>query len=118
LIGQQQVFALNVAKLIQYAYENGYAITFGEAYRSPEEARRLAALGSGISNSLHSQRLAIDLLLWQGGLWLRDSAQYKPLGVYWKSLHPENAWGGDFRGRDGRPKPDGNHFSMSWNGVK
>jgi hypothetical protein len=118
LVGQQQVFALNVAKLIQYAYEQGYAITLGEAYRSPEEARRLAILNKGISASLHCERLAVDLHLWHGGRFLTDSGEYRPLGVYWKSLHPENAWGGDFRDRYGRPKPDGNHFSMTWQGRK
>lgn len=109
---KQRMFTRLVGKLITWAYDHGYELTFGEAYRTPEQAALNARTGSGIANSLHTQRLAIDLNLFQGGLYMTDSAVYKPLGVYWKTLDPAAAWGGDFS------KPDGNHFSIMNNGVK
>jgi hypothetical protein len=41
---KQSIFIFLVARLIIFAYENGYEMTFGEAYRSPEEALRLTKL--------------------------------------------------------------------------
>lgn len=112
LFQQQRLFAPLVAKLIIWAYANGYEITFGEAYRTAEQAALNAQKGSGILWSLHTQRLAIDLNLFKDGMYLAKSADYKPLGDYWKTLHPLAAWGGDFS------KPDGNHFSLAFGGVK
>jgi hypothetical protein len=109
---QQRAFCLNVAKLIIWAYDNGYEFTFGEALRTPEQAAHNAQTGSGIANSLHLIKLAIDLNLFKDGVYQTDSAAYKPIGDYWKSLNPINAWGGDFA------KPDGNHFSSSYGGTK
>lgn len=109
---QQRLFVLLVAKFIIWAYENGYEFTFGEAHRSIEQATLNAAKGIGIVNSLHIKRLAIDLNLFIEKIYQTESEAYKPLGEYWKSLHPLCRWGGDFS------KPDGNHFSMEFQGVK
>lgn len=109
---KQRLFTKLVGQLIDWSYANGYELTFGDAYRSPEQARLNAQAGSGIANSLHTQRLAIDLNLFRAGIYLTDSAAYAPLGAFWKTLDPAAAWGGDFS------KPDGNHFSISHNGVK
>ncbi|RAP72902.1 hypothetical protein ACZ87_00273 [Candidatus Erwinia dacicola] len=35
---KQQLFTVMVANLIQWAEEHGYRLTFGEAYRTPEQA--------------------------------------------------------------------------------
>jgi hypothetical protein len=110
---QQRMFCLNVAKLITWAYANGYEFTFGEALRTPEQAAHNAATGSGITNSLHLIKLAIDLSLFKDGVYQSDTEAYRPLGDYWKSLDPTNAWGGDFVTR-----PDGDHFSSSYGGTK
>lgn len=113
-LGQKQrLFTKLVGELIQFAYASGYELTFGDAYRSPEQAKANAAAGSGIANSLHTQRLAIDLNLFRNGQYLTDSAAYKPLGDFWKSLDAGCCWGGDFVTR-----ADGNHFSITHNGVK
>lgn len=109
---QQSLFCKQVALLIAYAYEIGFELTFGDAFRSPEQAALNAKTGAGISNSLHTKRLAIDLLLFKDGVYLTDSAAYKPLGEFWKSLHPLNCWGGDFKNQDG------NHFSSTRDGIK
>ena len=110
---QQSIFVLLVAQLILHAYKQGYQLTFGEAWRTPEQAKLNAARGTGISASLHIDRLAIDLNLFRDGKFLSDSSDHKALGDYWKSLHPLCRWGGDFK-----PKPDGNHYSMEWGGRK
>ena len=52
----QQQFTQDSAKLIQYAAEKGYAVTFAEAWRTPQQAQWDADHGSGISCSLHIQR--------------------------------------------------------------
>lgn len=57
--------------------------------------------------SLHYSGCAQDILLYDDkGNYLTDDESYRPLGEYWKSLHPYCRWGGDFPG-------DGNHFSFS-----
>lgn len=105
---KQSRFAYMVAQLILQAYQRGYEVTLGEAYRSPEEAARLAKLGKGIKNSTHTLRLAIDLMLFKDGVYLTKTEDYAELGQWWKAQG--GSWGGDFR--------DGNHFSFEHNGVK
>lgn len=110
---KQRLFTKLIGKLIDWTYANGYELTFGEALRTPEQAALNAQTGAGISNSLHLLKLAIDLNLFQNGDYLKESAAYKPLGDYWKTLDPACCWGGDFVSR-----PDGNHFSITHNGIK
>ena len=109
---KQRRFTELVGRLIIWAYDEGYELTFSEAYRTPEQAALNAKTGSGIANSLHTSRLAIDLNLFVNGEYAQGSEAYKPLGEYWKSLDPSCCWGGDFS------RPDGNHFSFTHNGVK
>jgi hypothetical protein len=109
---KQRLFCSLVAKLIAFAYDIGYEMTFGEAYRTPEQAQANAVKGTGISNSLHTKRLAIDLNLFYNKVYLQRTEEYEELGDYWKSLHPLCCWGGDFK------KPDGNHFSLEHEGVR
>ena len=63
MIDKQNTFTGMVAKLIVFAQSKGYKLTFGEAYRTPEQAKLNAKTGAGISNSLHTQRLAVDFNL-------------------------------------------------------
>ena len=109
---KQRRFVQLVGKLIEWAYANGYALTFAEAYRTPEQAALNAKSGAGISNSLHTKRLAIDLNLFKDDVFLTTTEAHRPLGDYWKTLDPEARWGGDFS------KPDGNHYSMEHEGYK
>lgn len=109
---KQQRFTSLVAKLVIWAESQGFKLTFGEAYRTPEQAALNAKNGSGISNSLHTKRLAVDLNLFVKGEYKQDSESYRAIGDYWKSLDPDCAWGGDFS------KPDGNHFSLQHEGVR
>ncbi len=106
----QRQFTLMVARLIVWAYDNGYELTLGEAFRTAEQAALNAKNGTGISNSLHTKRLAIDLNLFLRGVYLTDSRDYLPLGKQWEKLG--GTWGGRFT------KPDGNHFSLEYEGVR
>jgi hypothetical protein len=107
---KQSRFTRLVGMLIEYAYAQGYELTLGEAWRSPEQAQRNAQAGKGIANSLHAERLAVDLNLFRGGKFLQASEDHKPLGEYWESLAPDARWGGRFG--------DGNHYSIEHAGRK
>lgn len=116
VMGLRQLQNLHVqltAKLITWCYANGYALSWGETYRTPEQSILNAQSGAGITHSLHTLRLAVDLQLFKDGVYLTNSADYKPLGEYWESLHPLCCWGGRFITRI-----DGNHFSLTFMGVK
>lgn len=135
-------------KLVPYAWEHGFQLTWGEAKRSDEQAE-INAIGSvgrarvaqivsssfsrlavallnngkngGIRGSLHELGLAVDTNLFRNGVYLGQSEDHAPLGAYWKTLHPLARWGGDFtKVVDGRtePNPDGNHYSFEWEGKK
>lgn len=109
----QEEFAQSAAKLIQKAVEMGYTVTMGEAWRTPQQCAWDAAHGSGISHSLHAERLAIDLNFFKDGQYIADGAQLKEVGEWWKSLGPKYRWGGDFTSL-----PDGNHFSLTPDWVR
>lgn len=113
LLEKQKVFTRLLAKLIEHAYSLGYQITLGEAWRPQSTADYYAKIGKGIRNSLHTQRLAVDLNLFKGNKYFTHSKDYKQLGEYWESLSTEEykcCWGGRFR--------DGNHFSIEHGGKK
>lgn len=104
---RQSIFVKLTADLIQYAYEElGYELTFGEAWRTPEQAALNAKKGKGISNSLHCDRLAIDLNLFIDGKYCTDTESHRPLGAYWEALHPCCVWGGSWGN-------DGNHYAFT-----
>lgn len=91
----------------------GYEVTLGEAYRSPEEAKRLAKLGLGIENSLHTLKLAIDINLFKDGVYLSSTESHRKLGEWWEIQSTDQftcAWGGRFN--------DGNHYSIEHGGRK
>ena len=109
-LGQKQRnFTMMVSLLIQYAYEQGYELTLGDAYRDP---RVHGAVGSkesySSSQSLHKSRLAIDFNLFKDGEYLTSTEDHKPLGEFWESIG--GTWGGRFN--------DGNHYSMEHEGRK
>lgn len=109
---KQRRFVELVGRLIAWCYENGYELSFGEAWRTPEQAAYNQAHGSGIANSLHCERLAIDLNLFRDDVLLTTVENYRPLGGYWKTLDPDASWGGDFT------RPDADHFSLANDGVR
>jgi len=114
---KQSIFLKNVAKLILWAFDNGYELTGGELYRTAEQHAINVSKGlSKATRSKHMDRLAIDLNLFINGEFKTDTQSHKPLGAYWCSLHPLNRWGGDFN-NDGNLTTndawDGNHYQMN-----
>ena len=97
----QQRFTLMTAQLIFKAHLLGYGLTYGDAYRDDRVAY-------GHKKSLHRMRLAVDFNLWKDGEYLSDSEAHYALGQYWESL------GGSWGGRWG----DGNHYSLSYGGMR
>ena len=110
---KQSRFARDMALLVLYIEARGYSCTFGECYRPPREAAANAATGAGIANSLHTQRLAVDLNLFSPeGKFLEDSLEHLPFGEFWESIGADHAWGGRFKVKDG------NHYSLTPDGGR
>jgi len=103
LSSTQQEFTYHIAQLIAYSQLLDYGLTFGDAYRDEETRSR-----RGHPDSNHGRRLAVDFNLFIDGEYQTSSEAHAPLGHMWKSLHPDNVWGGDF------DKPDGNHYSRRY----
>jgi len=101
LVDMQCKFTQMIGKLIEFAYKNGYSLTFGDAYRDPR-------CSYGLKQSLHRKRLAVDFNLFKNKKFLTKTDDHKPLGLFWESLG--GSWGGRFG--------DGNHYSFKYNGVK
>ncbi|KKL10088.1 hypothetical protein LCGC14_2559350, partial [marine sediment metagenome] len=99
---KQSIFARCIAQLIIEIYARGYEVTLGEAYRRK---------GVGWKHSLHRKRLAKDLNLFLNGRYLTSTKAHEQFGIWWKALHKENEWGGDFH------PADGNHYSRRHNGI-
>ncbi len=108
---KQRAFTYNIAKLINFAYDNGYELTVGDGFRDKRSHGAIGVrIAYGRANSLHKQRLAMDFNLFIDGVYQRTTEAHKPLGEYWESLHEDNSWGGHFN--------DGNHYSMSHGGMR
>lgn len=118
LADKRKTFTLNLAHLVLWIKARGQDAMLEQVKRTEAEAAANAAAGSGISNSLHTLGLAADVSLFIFGVYQTGSQAYAEAGAFWKSLNPLNRWGGDFHDAAGKPKPDGNHFSMEHNGVK
>lgn len=107
---KQSEFARLVGKLILKAYDLGYEVTLGDAYRDP---RVHGAMGVRKSyshpKSAHKIRLAIDLNLFKNGEFLETTEGHRPLGEWWEKQHPDARWGGRFS--------DANHYSFTNDGV-
>ena len=65
----------------------------------------------GIAMSVHRNGLAVDLILVKDGTVTWEDSDYLPYGQFWKSLHSQCRWGGDFPG-------DAGHFSIEYGGRK
>ena len=90
---KQRKFTWMVHMLVQWAYNNGYELTYGDAYATTGHKK----------NSFHGKRLAVDFNLFIDGKYQRSTKAHQPLGEYWESLG--GTWGGRFK------KKDGNHYS-------
>lgn len=134
---KQRRFARYLARLIDRINLAGYEVTLGESFRSDEQAcinamgeagrAALAALSvdkfpsfakavsnngknNGVINSVHQLKLAQDLNLFKGEVYLGDTESHRQFGEWWETLAPDCRWGGRFK--------DGNHYSIEHGGVK
>lgn len=102
-----------VPRLIDKAFELGYGVTLGDAYRDPRLHGAIGVkAGYGSANSNHKQRLAIDLNLFKDGVYLSSTEAHRELGEWWERQHPSARWGGRFTPQDG------NHYSFEYQGFK
>ena len=100
MVDKQNKFAGMVAQLIIFAQQRGYQITFGDAFRDPR-------VTYGHKDSLHRERLAVDLNLFKDGFYIATDEAHAPLHDFWDSL-----------GGAERIKGDGNHYSLSYKGMR
>ena len=107
----QSEFARLVPRLIDKAFELGYEITLGDAFRDERVHGAFGVkLGYGHPKSGHKKRLAIDLNLFKDGEYLEGTEAHRELGEWWEQQHPQARWGGRFN--------DGNHYSFEYEGIK
>ena len=103
-LGQKQRrFTLMICRLIEFAYTEGYELSFGHAMRCSD-------CKVGIKNSLHKSKLAVDFNLFKDGSYLSKTEDHLPLGLFWEALG--GTWGGRFQ--ESPPGAgngfDGNHY--------
>lgn len=107
----QVLLARLVPRLIDRAFELGYEVTLGDAFRDERVHGALGVkLGYGHPKSGHKKRLAIDLNLFKDGEYLEGTDAHRELGEWWEQQNPLCRWGGRFN--------DGNHYSLEFEGIK
>lgn len=107
VVAEQAAFLLDVCKLVEEATRQGFTVTAGEMYRTPEQQAVYVKTGrSKTMNSLHLTRRAVDLNFFRDNKLVYNKDALAPLGAYWESLHPLNSWGGN-----GQKLVDVPHFS-------
>src|SRR5688572_27053617 len=112
---KQRLFVRLYSQWLAWALAQGYEFTFGEAYRSDEQAE-INAIGqtgretvaqlvqrafptlatairnngkaNGIRRTAHGNKLAKDQNLFINGVYQTTTEAWRPLGEYWESLHP------------------------------
>ena len=68
LVSEQAAFLLDMGKLVEFATQQGFVVTAGELYRTPEQQEIYVKTGrSQTMNSLHLKRLAIDFNFFKDG---------------------------------------------------
>lgn len=106
---KQKKFALMLAHLVVWAFENGFEVTYGDAFRDPRAFGKVGIRdGYGRANSLHKMRLAVDLNLFKNGKYLTKTSDHLILGTKWEEMGGD--WGGRF--------DDGNHYSYGHQGLR
>lgn len=94
---KQSVFVLMIADLIQFAYQKGYELTFGDAFAKTGHR----------PYSNHYIRLAVDLNIFKDGEYLTDGTGHDELHYYWDKL-----------GGARRIESDLNHYSVEHEGHR
>jgi hypothetical protein len=102
---KQRLFTHLQAKLVIWAYEQGYELTDGDAYRDPRlHGEHGEQKGYGSAYSRHKQRLARDYNLFINGVYQETTEAWAEIGEHWENMNELCTWGGRFE--------DGNHLSF------
>lgn len=110
---KQALFARLLGEFLVWVHSHpGWELTLGEAYVDDRRTELIHMPGS-----LHRFRLAIDINLFVGGVYIAgEHPVWLELGKYWESLHPLTRWGGNWDKDDKPVEPgegDFNHYSVS-----
>ena len=70
-----------------------------------------------MTNSLHYDGLAKDIILTKGGVIFDKTEDHQAYGTFWEGLDPDCFWGGPGPKTDGL-KNDGGHYSITFMGKK
>lgn len=112
LLEKQQTLAMMLAKLLVEMKSKGFDPVISDAYRNPMVFGPIGTrIGYGHPKSAHKRKLAIDIDLFKDGQYLISTEHHRQFGEFWKSLDPDARWGGDFK------EPDGNHYSITYEGI-
>jgi hypothetical protein len=104
MVSEQAVFLQDVCRLISFAHEQGFTVTGGELFRTPEQQSIYMNNGkSKNAKSQHLNRCAIDLNFFKiidGKITQIESKEnLAEIGDYWVSLDKKNQcgikWGWD-----------------------
>jgi hypothetical protein len=99
---KQRQFAEMLPLLYLFIVQRGFKFTLGDAYRDKR-------CPYGHPQSLHRFRLAQDINLFlPDGTYLQETEDHKVIGAFWESIG--GSWGGRFN--------DGNHYSLSYRGMR
>lgn len=106
-------FTESLAALVLKAHELGYEIAFAEGM---DRITVKDPTTDHMKGSLHEVGLAQDCDLYKDGVYLAETEDHQVLGKWWVAYGREHryplAWGGHFS------KPDGNHYSWTWDGKR
>jgi len=95
---EQRIFTKHISELIEFAYSLDIELTFGDAFRTPEQQK--IYYDSGLSktlNSQHNKRLAVDFNFFINGQLVYEKEKLECLGIFWETLDDKNRWGGHFK---------------------
>lgn len=104
-------FTLALADLIRWGAEQGYELALDEV---ADRITEKDPTTDHMKGSLHEIGLAADLNLYIDGRYCADTYSHTKLGERWEQMGKDRSlpltWGGRFT------RPDGNHYSLSYQG--
>lgn len=95
---KQEIFTENVAKLINFAINNGFKCRIREVQRTKELQQMYVNQGkSKTMKSNHLNSCAVDMYFFKDGNMVDTKKELQFLGDFWENLHEKNKWGGNYK---------------------